>query len=267
MLWCRLFVIFISLTCVSLGESTNRILRKARRRSNLKPRIADECELGSPNLYWTMVGERTVASGQFLLPTPNLEIQREHLGWDDEDVTQFYSDAAQYFWEFVGVDVRSVPVDVSTGMWVVDGWAIQPFKMDWDMRIPYTSVHGVFPCPRPVLDTALVMVPTQEGLIYHGTLGGEEGLPAVLGDLVPFGMYIIDFDDKPDTAPSVWHYKARTQMRPNLHGQFLFDCEVYNDRWGLGRNEGRFDVMTTNEQGHPHISSRSVASFPARFDV
>ncbi len=46
-------------------------------------------------------------------------------------------------------------------------------------------------CIRAFLQ-GLVITPTKDGLMYMGTYGGKEGIPAMKGEISPFGHYMID---------------------------------------------------------------------------
>lgn len=105
-------------------------------------------------------------------------------------------------------------------------------------------------------------------------MGGGDGFPALVTDQVYFGIYLIDFDQDEDSAPSVWEYHTEGgPWRPSHNGAMEYTCALYNERWGHGANYGRLQLMLPGDisaedggDGMARFSNRGIASFPAHFN-
>lgn len=223
--------------------------------------------MGSPELYVTLISERTSLTDphDFIAPYGDFRFHRELLGYTDADVDAFRGDAMDHFLERFGVDFRDSPIDPASGMQMNGPFALMPMFFNFEMRAPYTSVHGVFDCPRPVLEGSLGLLVVGEGGVFHGTVGGETGRAAQLGDIVLYGHYFVDFDLDGDYTTFL--YKGDSISRSDPTGTFAVNMALYSERYGDGRVEGRYDANSRSADGLPHVSTRSIISFPHRFDL
>lgn len=230
------------------------------------------CDYNGPRLFMNSAGERTatVIPNDFLKPYPDFHFHRDLMGYNDDDILQMRADVIDFFLLNFGVDFRNSPIDPMTGAQMSEDmyFMLMPVHIDFGFVIPSTSVHGVFECPRPVLDAGISMMVVADGGTYYGAFGGTEGRPAYANDLLPWGHFMIDFDL--DGVPAIFHYEPSPvdgPARPDATGNMAISCALFSEMWGEGQIEGKFDFNTRNADGFDHVSVRTSMLFPARWNL
>ncbi len=69
------------------GVDAARIRRRGAGAFKFPNRV---CLAGSPNLYFTMIGEKTDKDGMFLIPDAQMPLHRQHMGYTDADIAQYW---------------------------------------------------------------------------------------------------------------------------------------------------------------------------------
>ena len=88
-----------------------RILRRARARLNdFSPNMDMSLCQSHTNHYIMMVGEKTVVGMDYMIHNPDLTQHRELLGFNDNDIANYWEEAIQFAWDYAGVDFRNEEV-------------------------------------------------------------------------------------------------------------------------------------------------------------
>lgn len=216
-----------------------------------------------PDFSMFMYGETSNTDMlEFIKVSPDLPQHTARLGYTAEDKAALWVEASDYLNEFIGVDFRSIPVNDEGFKVIGDEWVMQARGMNFDVFVVYDTFHGHVECARTVGDEGIGIFPMKEGLKYHGTYGGEEGVDAVVGDVTIIGSYMVDLDG--DGDHDRFRYWALAPIR-TVDNQSILVCGLEHERFGLGESDGKVSIEM-GPDGIPHFSFRMMSTFPRRFD-
>jgi hypothetical protein len=205
---------------------------------------------------------------EIALPDPTHSYLKNVMGFDDAQIAQTAHDAEVFFRDRFGFDFTNLAAD-AFGNKTIPGVAILTPSFanpSINYRAVYATGIGDLPgCPR-VKDFGYVVTVLGQNVRYHGSYGGEAGLPSQPGESLLYGYYRLEgmkMDRFPYTRTLMIRFEAGgpAQLTPN--GQVVIDCIVFHPDYGRGEARGS-STLIPNADGTFNVAIRNVLTFPGK---
>jgi hypothetical protein len=158
-----------------------------------------------------------------------------------EEASNLRHMAEAYFRDRFGVDFTNVVAD-STGTKMLNGIMEQVGEI-----VPAANYRVLASSNKkydglPIIDVFVGFTILQDGVMLHGTYGGPEGMPAMMGQSGAYGYYVIPANT--GNAKLKIHDASDTAMPMSMDGDMPVRCFVNSDQLGT-RYEMGIQTMTS----------------------
>lgn len=175
-----------------------------------------------------------------------------HMDWNDDQITQHKAQALAFFKLRYGLDF-SKSNQIGHAMFL-------DFTNDPHMNLRAYSISDMN-VPRSgwfVDDGGWAVYAVKGSMTLYGTYGGATGTQVPAGTALMFGYYKINTG----STPIIIAYQAIVPMFTDMTGDSTVICQVSNDQFGKGMNQGVMGMPEMLPNGNMKYDVREVMTFP-----
>ena len=193
-----------------------------------------------PDFTATFVGmiDQTV-DFMILRSDPEMTFFKEDMGLRDDDIQHVFDDAIKFYNETYGLDFSNSPPNEQNEYFFENAnMSLARLNEHVHYRLIFNNwiqTGNTRTTCRDIRFGGYLVTFTGDQLL-HGSYGGEEGIPAGMGDSVEYGYYIIDVCDQ---SPVIIQFQNASPFRREpVDGAFVLDLDIYNQVLGYGKALG-----------------------------
>ena len=228
--------------------------------------LCEQHEGVCPDFAATFVGviDQTIDNPRFVINDLEQTFFKEIMGFRDDDIQHAFEDAITSFNETYGLDF-SLSQPNEQHEYFFENAKMNLFRFSGDIHYLLALSNWIqtgntrFTC-REIYDGGFLVTFTGDQLL-HGSYGGDDGIPAGVGDSLDYGFTKIDVCDQ---SPVIIQFKTATPFRSEpVDGSRNLNFDIYNRVLGHGKALGAYTVKPDlKNPGKFRFVARVVFTFP-----
>ena len=198
-----------------------------------------------------------------LLSDPEMTFFKEEMGLRDDDIQHVFDDAIKFYNETYGLDFSNSPPNEQNEYFFGNA-KMSLFRSNEDVHYRlilnnWIQTGNTRTTCRDIPFGGYLVTFTGDQLL-HGSYGGDEGLPAGVGNSIQYGYYVIDVCDQ---SPVIIQFQNASPFRGEpVDGTVFVNFDTYNQVLGYGKALGMLSRKPVpNNPGHFRLVLRLVYTF------